>query len=140
MSAPSFPESVPQNPESAPSRKPLSILVVEDRRDSADILGLFFQTEGHHARVAYNGVEAINMVIAEKPDLILMDLSMPEMNGLDATSRIREIQGDARIVVIALTAFDDEESIRKCHEHGIDRHLPKPANPNRLRALIQELF
>lgn len=141
MSKSNTPDDAPIKSASSLAAGPsISVLVVEDRKESAEILGMFFQSEGHRARVAYNGQEAVNLVFIEKPDLILMDLSMPEMNGLDASKRIREIQGDHRIVIVALTAYDDDDSIRQCQECGIDLHMPKPANPNRLRALIREYF
>lgn len=126
--------------ESDSLQNSLSVLVVEDARATADILGLFFETEGHRVRVVYDGAQAVKQVRIDPPDLILMDLGMPEMNGLDATMEIRTLRIPKRVAVIALSAFDDEDMIRRCSEIGFDGHLTKPADPEELRELIRSLF
>jgi len=125
---------------SDPSGQTLSVMVVEDSQATADILGLFFEAEGHRVRVVYDGVEAVKQTLIDPPDLILMDLGLPEMNGLDAVQEIRRQQASKRSVVIALTGFDDDDMLRRCSEHGFDAHIAKPADPQELRRLVRVLF
>lgn len=120
-------------------KAPLSILVVEDGKCTADILGMFFETEGHRVRVAYNGVEAINLAVQELPDLVLMDLALPEMNGLHATEQIRLLQKDKPLIVVALSGFDDDELVERCSECGFDAYISKPADPEELKYVLRNL-
>ncbi|BCU79714.1 response regulator [Luteolibacter sp. LG18] len=118
----------------------LSVLVVEDARATADILGMFFEAEGHRVRVAYDGAEALKQAVVEPPDLILMDLGLPEMNGLEVAREIRRHPFTKRVVVIALTGYDDQEMLHRCAEHGFDAHLSKPADPEEIKRLVKVLF
>ena len=118
----------------------LSVLVVEDSIATADILGMFFETLGHKVRVAYDGREALTQAYAEVPDLIVMDLGLPEMNGFETMSEIRRLQGDKRVVAIALSGFDDDEIIARCAVLGFDAYFSKPADPLELEELVQTFF
>lgn len=114
----------------------LRILVVEDGKNAADILAMFFELEGHQVGVAYDGAQAVNLAESLKPHLILMDIGMPKMNGLEAARRIRSAAGGSVPVIVALSGMDQEEDKRQCSEAGIDAHLAKPVAPDELRALI----
>src|SRR5690349_12756475 len=92
-------------PVPRPWRK-LSVLVVEDSRCAADILGLFFESKGHDVTVVYDGIEAVKQTTLRPPDLILMDLGLPEMNGLNATREIRRMEKADGIHIVALSGFD----------------------------------
>src|SRR5688572_9547185 len=113
----------------------LRILVVEDGKNAADILGMFFELEGHQVGVAYDGAEAVRLAESLKPHLILMDIGMPRMNGLEAARRVRAT-GGAHPLIVALSGLDQDEDKRQCSEAGIDAHLAKPVAPDELRALI----
>lgn len=114
----------------------MRVLVVEDGRNAADILTMFFEMEGHEARVAYNGLEAIEHAAAFKPHMILLDIGMPKMDGLEAARRIRRQPGGSEIVIVALSALDQDDDKRHCAEAGIDHHLAKPVCPNELRSVM----
>ncbi|MGC4014721.1 MAG: response regulator [Luteolibacter sp.] len=118
----------------------LSVMVVEDSRATADILGMFFESEGHRVRVVYDGEEAVKQAITDFPDLILMDLGLPMMSGLEATSAIRQQQSTKRSIVVALTGFDDAEMLHRCSDSGFDAHIAKPADPAELQQLVSLLF
>jgi CheY-like chemotaxis protein len=115
----------------------LKVLVVDDGRNAADILALFFEMEGHCVGVAYDGLEAVEKAEALQPQLILMDIGMPKLDGLEAARRIRSQNGGQRIVIVALSGFDQDSHKRQSAEAGFDDHLAKPVNPNELRELIE---
>lgn len=121
----------------AVSSSALRILVVEDGKNAADILAMFFELEGHEVGVAYDGAQAVNLAESLRPHLILMDIGMPRMNGLEAARRIRATTGAGNAVIVALSGLDQEEDKRQCSEAGIDDHLAKPVAPDELRALIE---
>ncbi len=122
-----------------PDRKPpLRVLVVDDGRNAADILAMFFEIEGHAVKVAYDGHSAIALVRSFKPQFILMDISMPEMDGLEATRRIRSMDAGRDAVIIALSGFDGESDRLQSIEAGFDRHLSKPVSAQDLRLIVSE--
>lgn len=133
-------QPLPPDSESLPSTAAgnvaLRILVVEDGKNAADILAMFFELEGHQVGVAYDGAQAVNLAESLKPHLILMDIGMPRMNGLEAARRIRAT-GAGNPVIVALSGLDQEEDKLQCSEAGIDAHLAKPVAPDELRALIE---
>ena len=107
----------------SPSRR---ILVVDDNRDSALSMAAMLEILGHQVRVAHDGVEAIAEADAFHPDVILMDVGMPRMNGYEATRRLRERPWGARVKVIALTGWGQEGDRENSREAGCDGHLVKP--------------
>jgi CheY-like chemotaxis protein len=136
----SLPATVDSEPSStftgATATSPLRVLVVDDGRNAADILALFFEMEGHQVGVAYDGLEAVAQAKLLQPQLILMDIGMPKLDGLEATRRIRSQDGGEHIVIVALSGLDQDDDKRQCAEAGFDDHLAKPVEPNELRLLV----
>ncbi len=127
------------SPAKAPDQKPpLRVLVVDDGRNAADILAMFFEIEGHAVKVAYDGHSAIALAKSFKPQFILMDISMPEMDGLEATRRIRSMDEGKSAVIIALSGFDDDSDRLRSIEAGFDRHVSKPVSAQELRVIVTE--
>lgn len=114
----------------------LRVMVVEDGRNAADILAMFFEMEGHEVVVAYDGAEAVEKAAVFHPNLVLMDIGMPRMDGLEAARRIRCQRGGSAAVIIALSGLDQDDDKRQCTEAGIDFHLSKPVCPKELRTVI----
>jgi CheY-like chemotaxis protein len=112
------------------------VLVVEDGRNAADILAMFFEMEGHTVSVAYDGAEAVERASAFRPQIIFLDIAMPKMDGLEAARQIRRQPGGREIVIVAISGFDQDEDKRHCVEAGFDCHLAKPVCPTELRAVI----
>jgi len=98
------------------------------------------QSEGHALIEAGNGLVAIEKVHSEKPDLVLLDVMMPEMDGFAVLKRLRGPMGPAGLPVIILTAMSETESQSLALEIGADDYLTKPFNPRVLRARIQALI
>lgn len=116
----------------------LRILVVDDGKNAADILAMFFEMEGHVVQVAYDGLMAVDLAQRFRPQLIVMDIGMPEMDGLEASRRIRRQPEGKEIVIIALSGLDQDDDKRSCAEAGINHHMAKPVRPDDLRAVIRD--
>jgi CheY-like chemotaxis protein len=116
------------------------ILVVDDLADNVAMLSLDLQQEGYRVVTATNGEEAINVASATVPNLILMDISMPRLDGLGATRRIREIETLRDVHVIAVTAFGTEGFQRAAYDVGVSGYLTKPIDFDRMHQLISRLL
>ncbi len=114
------------------------ILVVEDNENNIDVLKDMLDMFGLTAAIARNGKEALDIVETFQPDLILMDLLMPVMDGYEATRRIREIPAFRHVPILALTASADSVAIERCFQAGCTEHLAKPIQSRALFAVIQK--
>jgi len=116
------------------------ILIVEDIPGLIHILELEVQRLGYETILASNGEEAVEMAIAQLPNLIMMDIMMPEMDGLEAARRIRENPHTRAIPIIAVTALSSRKDKEKCLESGCDDYLSKPFTASQLSSSITELL
>lgn len=114
----------------------LQVLVIEDNRDAADSLGMLLKMWGYECRVAYDGRSGWEMARARRPDCILLDINMPELDGFDVAERVRRQPGLEGVKLVAVTAHADAAHARRIHEAGFDHHLVKPADPTDLRGLL----
>jgi two-component system, cell cycle response regulator DivK len=117
---------------------PKKVLVVEDDTDNRRIVVKVLSVEGYHVVEATDGVEALARAREEHPDLILMDLALPNMDGWEATRQLKSDPATRAIPVVALTAFamrGDEERARAA---GCDDYLPKPARPAAIREVVKK--
>lgn len=137
-------DSLPGNPihmseiPIADEDTPLSILVVDDDELNQRMMRLILNREGHLVECASNGVEALEAVKTKSFDMILMDLQMPVMDGIEASGRIREWEsGHAHTFIVALTASYLPEKGRELFEAGIDNYLAKPFDVEHLRHILQ---
>jgi CheY-like chemotaxis protein/nitrogen-specific signal transduction histidine kinase len=117
----------------APQRR---ILVVDDNEDSTASLAALLRAEGHVVESAADGERAIEAAAAFRPEVVLLDLGLPGMSGLDACRAIRAQPGGAGILIAALTGWGQEEDRRKSSEAGFDAHLVKPVPLAALVALL----
>ena len=135
--------SAPQDQEPAPGAAGNSgwqhVLVVDDGKPTADILAMFFEMEGKEVDVAYDGEAAVAAATARMPDLILMDLGMPRMDGFEAARQIRQLPGGVGVTMVALSGWGREDDRRQSREAGFDEHLVKPVSPVDLRGLMDRL-
>jgi len=116
------------------------VLVVDDTVDNLVIISLHLQQSGYRVVTAGDGEEAIKVAALSNPDLILMDLSMPGLDGLGATRKIREHPTMRPVPVVAVTAFNTEGFKRAAHDAGIDGYITKPIDFERLDDLIRSLL
>jgi len=121
---------------SAPSRR---ILVVDDNRDAAETLAMMLRLEGNEVDTAFDGEGAITATATFHPDVVLMDLGMPKLDGYEAARAIRRDAGGSEVVLIALTGWGGDMDRQLSQEAGFDRHLVKPVMPTELLALLSSL-
>ena len=115
------------------------ILVADDNLDSADSLAMFLSMLGNDVRTASDGLQAVSVAAQFKPDVILLDIGMPRLNGYDACRRIRAQPWAVRPFIIALTGWGQTEDRRHSLEAGFDHHLVKPMDPAVLEELLTRL-
>jgi len=115
------------------------ILVVDDNRDSAISMGMMLRCMGDEARTAHDGVEAVTIAEEFRPQVILMDVGMPRLNGYEAARRIREQPWGKSILILALTGWGQEGDKMRSREAGCNGHLVKPVNLPDLLKLLAEL-
>ena len=114
-----------------------TILVVEDYDDTRNLMRFILEDCGYHVLEATNGQEAVESVKYRIPDLILMDMSMPVMDGLDATRRIRQFINGTRLPILAVTAYG-KSYYRQAIEAGCDDLINKPLDFDSLRPILNQ--
>jgi len=119
---------------------PELVLVVDDSIDNLTMISLDLQQAGYRVATATNGEEAVKVAAMINPDLILMDLAMPGVDGLESTRQIRQSEDLKDIPVIALTAFSTDGFRRAAHQTGFDGYLTKPVDFTRLHDLMRRLI
>jgi signal transduction histidine kinase len=116
------------------------ILVVDDNRDSAVSLGIMLRIMGHETFTAHDGLQAVEAAARHRPDVILLDIGLPRLNGYDACRRIREQPWGKSPVLIALTGWGQEDDRRCSKEAGFNFHMVKPVDPAALEKLLAGLL
>jgi PAS domain S-box-containing protein len=115
------------------------ILVVDDNEDAADSLGTMLELMGHTTRTAYDGLEAVSAAESFRPDVVLLDIGLPLMNGYDACRQIRARPWGRQMVIIAQTGWGQDDDRSRSQEAGFDFHLVKPVAPAALEKLLAGL-
>jgi two-component system, chemotaxis family, CheB/CheR fusion protein len=117
---------------------PRRILIVDDNRDSAEALCTLLRLGGHEVAAAFDGLEAVETADRFGPDIVLLDIGLPKLNGYQAARRIRDRLGDRCPVLIALTGWGQESDRRASREAGFDAHLVKPVDEATLARVLAE--
>jgi CheY-like chemotaxis protein len=130
-----------KTPKSTANLFVLNILLAEDNPVNRTVAARLLQKKGHTVHIAVDGVEALEAVERQTFDLILMDIQMPKLDGLDATRRIRETerQSGKHVPIIAMTAHAMTGDSDRCFEAGMDGYLSKPISGERLYKAIEDL-
>jgi len=123
----------------AQSKSTLRILIVDDNRDGADSLSMFLRVMGNDTRTAYDGAQAVVAVGEFRPEVILLDIGLPILNGYEACRSIRTQPGGKEVVIIAQTGWGQDEDRKRTHDAGFDLHLVKPVDPLALMKLLTGL-
>jgi CheY-like chemotaxis protein len=114
------------------------VLVVDDNHDSAASMSMMLGLRGDEVRTAHDGLEAVEVARTFRPDVILMDVGMPRLNGYEATRRIRREPWGRDVTIIALTGWGQEADRERSREAGCDAHLVKPVEARDLERLLRE--
>jgi len=115
------------------------ILVVDDNVDAADMLATLLELDGHQVHVVHDGRAALAAAHKERPDVILLDIGLPKLNGYEVAKRLRSYPAFQRTFVIAITGFGQERDCRLSLDAGCDAHLTKPVAPQELKAYLRDL-
>ncbi|MEK6334030.1 MAG: response regulator [Acidobacteriota bacterium] len=115
-------------------------LVVEDFEDSRFMMRQLLELAGYRVVEATDGEEAIKLAVAEHPELILMDLSLPKLDGLAATRRIRQVDGMGQVPIVAVSAHDSPGSRSEALAAGCDEYVTKPIDFDQLSTLLHRLL
>jgi two-component system CheB/CheR fusion protein len=128
-------ESRQTEPASLPSK--LRILVVDDYRDAAESLALMLQTKGYEVITAECGEQAIEQAVDFRPQVVLLDIGLPDMDGYEVAKRLRQLPETHDAVLIALTGYGQPEDQERSKAAGFGHHLLKPVDPVALSALLE---
>jgi PAS domain S-box-containing protein len=124
-------------------QEPLSsgkrLLVVDDNQDAALSLATLMRLQGHEVRVAHDGTSALEVATSYRPDMVLLDIGMPGMDGYEVARRMRQLPGLQKIVLAALTGWGQHKDRRRTAEAGFDYHLVKPVEPKCLESLLADV-
>ena len=116
------------------------VLIVEDNPQNMKVATMALRPQGYEIVQAVDGEEAVAVAMRERPDLILMDIQLPKMSGLEATRKLRASDGFQKIPIIALTAYAMKGDKEKTRQAGCSYYLSKPVNTRELRQVVGDLL
>ncbi|MBX9652862.1 response regulator, partial [bacterium] len=125
------------SPPRSPDKR--RVLIVDDNVDASSSLALMLDFMGNETRIAHDGQRAIDVAAEFHPDLILLDIGMPHLNGLEAAAEIRKRAWGREIMLVALTGWGQEEDRRRTKEAGFDLHLTKPIDFSVLTEVLDSI-
>ncbi|HZU36856.1 MAG TPA: response regulator [Gemmataceae bacterium] len=112
------------------------VLVVEDCLDAAWAQASLVELAGYEVRQAHDGAEALRLAAEFRPDVVLLDLGLPDIDGFQVAREIRQLPGLKEVRLVALTGFDRERFVQKSADEGFDHYLVKPADPRLLLSIL----
>jgi two-component system CheB/CheR fusion protein len=133
--APASADRADDAPSARALRPGLHVLVVDDNADAAESLAALLRSSGQIVRVAYNGPDAVAAAVAHRPDVVLLDIGLPGMNGYEVASALRRQPGGG-LALVAITGYGQDTDARRAAEAGFDRHLVKPVDPGQLERVL----
>jgi CheY-like chemotaxis protein len=111
-------------------------LVVDDNRDSAESLAMLLRLFGNDVRTVQDGRLALEVAAAYRPDVVLLDIGLPGLDGLEVCRRLRARTGEVQPLIVAMTGYGQEEDRRRSEEAGFDAHMVKPVDLETLQELL----
>jgi CheY-like chemotaxis protein len=132
--APQPPSSITEAGQ--PTIRPLRMLVVDDNVDAAEILEILLTESGHEVRIAHDGPAALEAALEFRPNVVLLDIGLPEMDGYEVAKRIRQQPTLTNVVLVALTGYGQETNRQRSQEAGFDHHLVKPADFQKVQQIL----
>jgi len=126
------------NSVSEHATQPLRVLVVDDNTDAAESLALLLELSGHATKVAHDGVEALALVDTFLPQLVFLDIGLPDLTGYEVAQRLRTRYPSEVLMLVAVTGWGSAEDRRRAHAAGFDRHVTKPMDAAEVRGIVQQ--
>jgi CheY-like chemotaxis protein len=136
----SFAADQPQGSGTRTKFRQKTVLVVDDHEDNRELFATMLRDEGIVVTTASDGVDALDLAAREKPDVILMDLAMPRMDGIEAIAALRREEHGRAAFIIVVSASCDRASRTRAEEAGADAFLQKPCSPRALLDAVNEAF
>jgi len=133
------PAAAPEDAGQAPRQAQLRVLVVDDNRDAAELLGSVLEVMGHAVSVEYDGHGALERARCERPQVVLLDIGLPDTDGYELARRLRAIPELQASVLVALTGYGQPEDRRQAEQAGFDHHLVKPADLGQVADILAEV-
>jgi signal transduction histidine kinase/DNA-binding response OmpR family regulator len=128
------PEAARVPPAAPPPRR--RVLIVDDNTDAAHSLAMLMEIGGHETRLSYDGQSALTEAQKFQPEVVLLDIGLPGLDGLEVARRLRAMNLSPRPMLVALTGYGQNDDVRRSQEAGFDHHLVKPTDPQTLMALL----
>lgn len=125
-------------PAGAAHDAPCRVLIVDDNRDAADSMAILLQVAGAATRAVYDGAAALAVAREFRPDLVLLDIGLPGMDGYEVARALRDDAAFRDVMLVALTGWDLGDEPERMRAAGFDRHLVKPAESTTLITLVHE--
>lgn len=138
MQANPGPDADPAPLPAPAQRRSLNVLVVDDNTDAAQMLALLVETLGHHATVAHSSADALARAAADPPDVCLLDIGLPEVDGFELARRLRAQTTGPRPCLVAVTGYGQEQDRERTRQAGFDHHLVKPVDTAVLVRLLDQ--
>jgi CheY-like chemotaxis protein len=120
----------------ADETRPLRVLVVDDNINVAEALGMQLEMLGHEPHLVHTGTATMDAVRALRPDVVLLDLGLPGMNGYEVAQKLRQDSATNKLTLIAISGYGQEEDLARSRAAGFDRHLVKPASADALQSAL----
>ena len=116
--------------------RPCRMLVVDDNRDGADLMAVLLRLQGHEVEVAHDGYCALEIAAKFEPEVVLLDIGLPGINGYDVAKQLRQMKLARPQCLIAMTGYGSEEDRQRTEEAGFYHHIVKPIEPAELNKLL----
>jgi len=129
----------PDTESDQPTTRPLNVLVVDDNVDTVLSFTMLLKASGHHVRAAHDGPTAVQMALDDRPDVVLLDIGLPGLNGYEVAKRIRQQPDYENVVLIALTGYGQDSDRQSSLQAGFDHHLVKPARMTQLQQILAKV-
>ena len=117
----------------------LRVLVVDDSTDTTESASMLLRLWGHHAREAYSGAGAIAITLDYRPDVIFLDIGLPDMDGWEVARRLRGQSPPCNAFLVAMSGFGTDDDRRRSLDAGFDAHLLKPVDPQEVQSLLDHI-
>ena len=135
MTTPELPPSTTED-TAEPTGPSLRVLVVDDNMDAAQSLGLLLEASGHHVRTAYDGPTALEVAFEFRPNIVLLDIGLPGIDGFEVAKRLRQDPSLSGVVLVAMTGYGKETDKLRSHDAGFNHHLVKPADFVKVKEIL----
>jgi CheY-like chemotaxis protein len=114
------------------------VLVVDDNQDAAGAMAVLLSVDGHEIATAYDGASALASAESARPDVVLLDIGLPDITGYEVARRLRALEDGDRMTIVAISGWGQARDKQLAFDSGFDAHLTKPADPSQVRALLRD--